>query len=269
MRDGDAGFFSKLENAIRKKDSLLCVGLDPETRMVDDITGINKRIIRETLEFTACYKPNIAFYEVHGPEGIRMLVETLAMIPPDVPVIIDAKRSDIGNTARMYAREFFEYLKADAVTVNPYLGKEAVQPFTDYAGKGVFVLARTTNPGAGVIQGLMVRDPDSSGFSPLYMKIAEEVAGWAPNIGLVVAGNNPEVLKKIRERLPETWFLSPGIGAQGGTVEEAVLAGARVDGSGILLNVSRSISNAVSPGKAAENLWEAVRKARQERPSKN
>ena len=241
------GFFDRLRETCEKKDSLLCVGLDPrivsgkphvrrgraivtETMDEDYITEVvdtNRRIIEATLPYTACYKPNIAFYEAAGPAGLVALERTLSLIPEDTPVILDAKRSDIGATAEAYAEAIFGHFGADAVTLNPYMGRDAVDPFLEYRDRGIFMLCRTSNPAAGEVQELHV-----SGEA-FYLKVAEACVSWGEAIGLVVAGNEAEVLREIRERFPSVWLLAPGIGTQGGDAGEAVAAGRDADGLGI------------------------------------
>ena len=160
-------FFEKLEKVCQEKESLLCVGLDPRVEnrktpgaALRSIVEQNRRIIEATLPYTVCYKPNIAFYEVFGPEGLKALQETLTYIPREVPVLIDAKRNDIGSTAQAYADSLIDYYKADAVTLSPYMGRDAVDPFLEKGDEhGVFLLCRTTNPGAGAVQDLQVRQP--------------------------------------------------------------------------------------------------------------
>jgi uridine monophosphate synthetase len=257
-------FFSLLGESIKKRDSLLCIGLDP---LVPGKTGANaakaieeanKRIIEATSEYAACFKPNIAFYEMHGPIGLEALAATLSFIPKDIPVILDAKRGDIGDTAKAYAETVFGFFKAHAVTASPYMGRESIEPFLSYPGKAVFVLARTTNPGSEAIQDIKIL-----GNEQLFVRIAKEAVSWGSNVGLVVAGNDTKALRSVREVAPDAWFLSPGIGSQGGVVEAAIEAGSREDRSGILLNVSRGIAGADSPGKAAKDFVERIRKARE------
>lgn len=255
-------FFEKLEKRCLAADTLLCVGLDPRISLEkgenaeDKLTAFGKKIIAATAPYTACYKPNIAFYEAWGEEGHRALKKTLALIPSDIPVLLDAKRGDIGPTAEAYATATFDRWGVDAVTVAPYMGIDSAQPFLSYSDKGIFVLARTSNPGAKVIQDWEVEG------SPLYVKVAALAASWSDRVGLVVAGNDVEALKVLRSRLPQTWFLSPGIGAQGGTVEEALGAGLRADGLGILPNVSREIAGAADPAAKARELRDAINQAR-------
>ncbi|MBN1696010.1 MAG: orotidine-5'-phosphate decarboxylase [Spirochaetales bacterium] len=249
-------FFSGLTTRIAKTESILCIGIDPQHELdpADIYTGLLewcKKLIDRTHRYAACYKPNIAFFEAWGHEGLRALKDVIASIPDDIPVIVDAKRSDIGNTAKAYAASLFKHFGADAVTLNPYLGRESVQPFLEYSGRGLFLLCRTSNPGAGAIQELSVSAAGDEPL-PLYLRIAGEAASWSEHIGLVVAGNDPGSLEAVRSMFPHIWILSPGIGAQGGDAEAAVRAGIRNDGGGLIINVSRSIACADDPAKKAE-----------------
>ncbi len=259
-------FFRRLEARVREKDTLLCVGLDPQNKrknnnIYKELVDWAGKIVDQTRVYAVCYKPNIAFYEVYGAEGLNALEHIVTeIIPDEIPVIIDAKRSDIGNTAAAYASALFDRLKADAVTLNPYLGKESVEPFLEYGGRGLFLLCRTSNPGADSLQ--EVRVCDRRGFEKYYLRVAREVIGWAGNIGLVVAGNNEEALAAVRKRFPEVWLLAPGIGAQGGSIDRALEAGMRKDGGGILLNISRGIAQAASPGRAAHEAVEEMRRVK-------
>lgn len=261
-------FIDKLIKVIEKRETLLCVGLDPQMDIPfeDDVESIifnfNKNIIEQTIQYAACYKPNIAFYEQFGPEGVAALKKSMDLIPSDTPVIIDSKRGDIGNTATAYAKSIFGDYNADATTLSPYLGKESILPFLEYSGKGLFVLCRTSNPGSDMFQNQDVIDKTGVRES-YYIKLAREIGSWSPDIGLVVAGNNPEALKAVRSVCPETWILAPGIGAQGGTVEAAIQNGMGKDGHNILLNVSRGISSAPVPGKAAKEIRDQINDARQ------
>jgi len=258
-------FFGRLTAACRKRNSLLCVGLDPRPARrgsADELVELNKRVIGETAELAACYKPNIAFYEAYGPSGIEALQKTISFIPDGTPIIIDAKRGDIGSTAEAYAEALFTVLGADAVTINPYMGKSSADPFLAYEERGVFVLCRTSNPGAGRIQELAVVGADGTS-EELYVTIAREAAGWGPQVGLVVAGNDGEALAVIRRELPDCWILAPGIGAQGGAAEEAVTRGVRADGYGVLPVVVRAIANASEPGRAARMYRDAINEARE------
>ena len=262
-------FFANLESACREKRSLLCVGLDPRFEPTDPKTAAqralerNRVVIEQTLPYAACYKPNIAFYEAYGPAGLEALRATLGLIPEGTPVILDAKRNDIGQTASAYARAIFEHYGVDSVTLNPYLGRESIQPFLAYQGKGLFLLCRTSNPESGDLQSLEVRRRQigaaaSPATCPLYLEIAREVCSWSADIGLVIGATDPEALETVREQHPGTWILCPGIGAQGGSLEAALRAGLREDGLGLLLVVGRSIYQDEKPGPRARQFRERI-----------
>jgi orotidine-5'-phosphate decarboxylase len=233
-------FFEDLRARIDARDTVVSVGLDPDPdRLPDHLAGhelprwaFNRRIIDATHEHAACYKPNAAFYE--DPDGWRALRETVAYAHgKDVPVLLDAKRADIGNTARQYAA-LLEW--ADAITVNPYLGADSLQPFLSQPEKGVFVLCRTSNAGGADLQDLALADGPT-----VYERVADLAASWNEhgNVGLVVGATAPDELEALRERVPALPFLVPGVGAQGGDVEAAATAGP-ADGVG-LVNSSRGI----------------------------
>lgn len=261
----DNSFFLGLEEACRQKQSLLCVGLDPRIsigrneNIISTIVGFNRRIIEQTDQYAACFKPNIAFYEAFGPKGLEALKETIALIPNETPVIIDCKRNDIGQTAGAYAEAIFGYYGADCATINPYLGNESILPFLKYSGKGLFALCRTSNPGSEAIQGLTVLNRS---MNPLYIEIALEVSSWAKEIGLVVGATDIEALIRIRRELPEIWILAPGIGVQGGSLEKSVCAGMRSDKLGLLTVAARLISQAPHPGEMARMLRDRINTAR-------
>jgi uridine monophosphate synthetase len=217
-------------------------------------------IARATAPSAACFKPNAAFYEAFGPRGLDALVRLVKDLPDDIPVLLDAKRCDIGPTAEAYAKACFEAIGADAVTLSPYMGRDAVDPFLAYPEKAVFLLARTSNPRAGVFQ-----DIDVAG-KPLYAVVAEACASWSDRVGLVAAGNDPVGLAAVRAAAPGAWLLAPGIGAQGGDIGQAWAAGARSDGQGILPVAARSVAEAADPGAAAAALAEAMRKAAEGEP---
>ncbi len=256
-------FFANLESVCRKKQSLLCVGLDPRFECDDAKEAAqrmlqrNREIIEQTLPYAACYKPNIAFYEAYGLDGLKALKETLELIPKDTPVILDAKRNDIGQTATAYARALFDYYGVDSATLNPYLGRESIRPFLEHSGKGLFLLCRTSNPESGDLQDLEVYRKNPGGgrshtTCPLYLEIAREVCSWSPDVGLVIGATDPEALETVRDQLPGVWILCPGIGAQGGSLEAAVQTGLREDGLGLLLVVGRSIYQDPNPGQKAQ-----------------
>ncbi len=259
-------FLKRLDELSKQKNSCLCVGLDPffeksaiKARGLDaciqEARESNIKIIEATAPHTVCYKPNIAFYEALGEAGMELLRATIAAVPEDSLLLIDAKRGDIGSTARAYAQAVFGSLGADAVTLNPYLGKESIEPFMEWKDKGLFLLCRTSNPGSAEFQDLP--SPDE----PLYIKVARSIVSWSENLGIVVAGNDIEALGKVRAVAPQAWFLSPGIGAQGGNARDALLAGARADGKGVLVVAARSISGAKDPGLAAEALKDEINRA--------
>ncbi len=263
-------FFARIERRIEAMDTVLCIGLDPAFSK-EDIEKYGKaacaraalernlRIIEATFPYAAAFKPNIAFYEALGEPGMAALRKTLDSIPDDIPVIIDAKRGDISNTAEAYAQALFGELGADAVTLSPYMGLDTLEPFLKWEEKGVFVLCRTSNPGAGLLQDIAVHG------SPLYLALAKHCAALPKEVGLVVAGNDLEALQMVRQAVPSAWFLSPGIGAQGGLADQAFSVGARDDGKGILVVVARAIADALDPSEVAHELRDAMRRARDAR----
>ena len=234
-------FVEKLTSAARKNKSLLCVGLDTDPKLMPDKVGIfefNKAIIDVTHDLVCAYKPNFAFYEALGSEGLDALKRTVDHIPKNIPVIADAKRSDIGNTAKAYARAIFEYFGFDAATVNPYLGFDSIEPFIQYRDKGVFILCRTSNSGAMDFQSLLCEVEGRS--RPLFEVVALKASQWNThgNIGLVVGATYPEELKLIRQIQPDMPLLIPGIGAQGGDVAASLEAGR---GGGLIVSSSRAV----------------------------
>jgi len=257
-------FQNKFADAINKNDSLLCIGLDPQAeKMPQGLSALyfNKAIIEATHDLVCAYKPNLAFYEALGEEGYHALKETIKAIPQDIPVIADAKRGDIGNTSKAYAKAVFEELGADAVTVSPYLGYDSLKPFIDYRDKGVFILCRTSNPGSEDFQSLKLGDRH------LYELVAEKAAQWNryKNIGLVVGATYPQEIKLIRQLNPKMPLLIPGAGAQGGDIKEVVASGIDESGGGIIINSSRQILYASKGGdfakaarKAAQSLREQI-----------
>jgi len=249
-----------LDEAVKRNNSLLCIGLDPDPALMPpgvSILDFNKAIIDATADLVCCYKPNVAFYEAEGARGWDALKQTVEYIPRGILVIADAKRGDIGNTAKAYAKAIFDELGAGAMTVNPYLGFDAVEPFLNYKDKGVFILCRTSNKGASDFQSLKV------GFEgkemPLYQVVAKKASQWnrAKNIGLVVGATYPDELKTLRLAYPDMPFLIPGVGAQGGDLKLAVQYGMDKRGAGIIVNSSRQILYA-SRGK---DFAQAARKA--------
>lgn len=241
------------------KKQFLCIGLDSDVAQIpkgETQFSFNQAIVEATCDLALSYKINSAFYEACGEAGWRAMRETIGFIhqqAPEVPVILDAKRGDIGNTSEAYARAAFDELKADAVTLSPYLGGEALEPFLKRKEKVCFILCRTSNPGAKEFQDLLVEG------EPLYLKIARRVATeWNKNknCGLVVGATYPEELKKVREAAPDLPFLVPGIGAQGGDLKKTLEAGRDKNGHGLLINISRSAIFA----SAGDDFAEACRK---------
>jgi orotidine-5'-phosphate decarboxylase len=240
-------FKTKLTKIIKKNNSLVSVGLDIDKSKMPDFLfkqnknpyiDFNKQIIDTTKDLVCAYKINMAFYEVLK-DGYKILKETIDYIPKDIVVILDGKRNDIGNTAKMYASSLFDFLKADSTTVNPYLGLDGVKPFLEHSDKCSFILCRTSNASAKDFQDLKIQNV------PLYEKVAEKIKEWNNkfgNCGVVVGATYPEELKKIREILGEDIpFLIPGVGKQGGDVEKTVENGTNSDGSMAVINSSRGI----------------------------
>lgn len=269
--------FGELTKAQWATQKFLCVGLDPDIEKLPEhlrelgvreaIVAFNRAIVDATKDIAGSYKPNTAFYEAHGDEGWAALRETIQYIHEQaeaVPVIVDAKRADIGNTNNGYVDALFENLRGDAVTVHPYLGREALAPFLAREDKGVIVLCRTSNHGSGELQDLEV------GGEPLYLRIARRVSEtWNEkgNCGLVVGATYPEELKKVRA-ISDLPILIPGIGAQGGDISRTVAAGKDAAGAGMMIAASRAIIFASSgkdfaeaARKSAQELDSAIRKA--------
>lgn len=237
-------FMEKLAGAARKSQSLLCVGLDPDPKLMPEGSGLfefNKAIIDATCDLVCAYKPNLAFYEALGNEGLDALKRTVDYIPQAIPVIADAKRGDIGNTAKAYAEALFSHFGFDASTVSPYLGFDSLEPFIQYPDKGVFILCRTSNPGAVDFQSLLCEVGKEK--HPLFEIVARKANEWNTrgNIGLVVGATYPEELKLMRQTYPEMAFLIPGVGTQGGDLATTVRYGADRKGEKTVINSSRQI----------------------------
>ncbi len=244
-------FSEKLADVTERNNSLLCIGLDPNPELMPDKTGVfkfNKAIIDATSDLVCAYKLNLAFYEALGLDGLDDMKRTVKHIPDNIPVIGDAKRGDIGNTARAYARAIFDIFNFDATTLSPYLGFDSVEPFIEYWDRGVFILCRTSNPGAVDFQNLPLETEHKR--LPLFEIVALRAAKWNKqgNIGLVVGATYPEELKLIRQNHPDMLLLIPGIGAQGGELPSAVSHGVDKRGRKAIISSSRQIIYA-SKGK--------------------
>lgn len=263
-------FYEKLAGAWKSSNSLVCVGLDPDLGKLPSclqgekypVFRFNKEIIDATRDHACCYKPQAACYAGQNlDDQLLMTFEYLAETAPHIPVILDAKRADIGNTTKMYAREAFERYKADAVTVNPYMGMDALQPFLDYEEKGIVVLCRTSNKGAKEIQEMKLADGRE-----LYKYVASLIAGpwnYNKNTMLVAGATFPEELGEIRQIVGDTPLLVPGIGAQGGDLEGVLKNGLTADKTGLVINSSRGIIYASNGTDFAEKAGEEALKLKE------
>jgi orotidine-5'-phosphate decarboxylase len=268
-------FMQALKDRWSTSHSLVCVGLDPEPAKFpqrfagdpDAVFDFCSAIADATAEFACAFKPQIAhFAALRAEDALERLIAHIHATHPGIPVILDAKRGDIGSTAQQYAREAFDRFSADAVTANPYLGRDSVQPFLDRADRGVVILCRTSNPGAGDLQDLVIEG------RPLYQHVAEKVAReWNAhgNAALVVGATWPEQLREVRAIVGDMPILVPGVGAQGGDVEAVVRNAATADGTGLLVSSSRAIlyasqgdDFAEAAANAARELRDAIRRAR-------
>ncbi len=255
-------FYKRLSEVQKKKKTCLCVGLDPRLdRLPEPLKGRSgavfsflKDIVDGTEEFVCCFKPQIACFGAYGlEETLLRMIEYIHKTYPEIPVILDAKRNDIGATSEMYAMEIFDRYKADAVTLNPYMGWESVEAFVKHRDKGIFILCRTSNPGAGELQNLKVDG------EPLYALVAgKALKTWNPfkNVGLVVGATAVEEVQNLRNRFPGAWFLVPGVGSQGGDMDSVMKYGKSREGGGLIISSSRAVLYA---GKGPDY----VKKARQ------
>jgi len=261
-------FVAALKHRWQQADTLVCVGLDPEPAKFpaafandpDAVFRFCRDIADATAEYVCAFKPQIAHFAALGAEdALQRLIAHLHAAHPDIPVILDSKRGDIGSTAQHYATEAFDRYAADAVTVNPYLGRDSVQPFLDRADKGVVILCRTSNPGAGDLQDLLVDG------KPLYQHVAAKITReWNGhgNCALVVGATWSEQLREVRAIVGDIPFLVPGIGAQGGDVEAVVTNAKTDDGTGLIVSSSRAILYASNGNDYAEAAAEAARALR-------
>lgn len=285
-------FQQKLENLIQKNNSLLCIGLDTDINKIpkhllekeDSVFEFNKTIIDKTHDLVCSYKLNIAYYSAEGLKGLESLIKTIRYIHDrysNTPVILDAKRADVGHTSEAYAKEVFEQINADSVTVNPYLGFDAVEPFLKYKDKGVIILCRTSNPGASDFQDLLVTPDVSIGIHirsgnvaphrenglPLYLKVAKKIVEWDKKYGnclMVVGATWPREMKKIREIAKDMFFLVPGIGTQGGDLENTLKNGLTKNKSGLIIHSARAIIYASNGEDFAEKARQKAIKMRDE-----
>jgi len=264
------GAIEKYNRRVDNTNSLLCAGLDPDLeRLPEQFQRLefpqfefNKWIINQTAEYVAAYKPNMAFYEARGDMGVRELKMTMEYLKehhPDILTICDAKRADIGSTNQQYANAIFDHLGFDAVTLHPYLGRDALKPFLKRKEKGCVILCRTSNPGAGEIQDLLVDG------KPLWHAIAKMVTQeWNTNENcmLVVGATYPKELRVVRELVGDMTLLVPGVGAQGGDVKTAVQAGVDSQGKGLIISTGRAILFAKNPGQAARSFRDEINRWR-------
>ena len=263
-------FMTALRAAWQQRDSLLCVGLDPDPAKFpahlqgrpDAILAFCTQIVDATADLVCCFKPQIAYFAAHRAEDqLEALIAHIHAVHPDTPVILDAKRGDIGSTAEQYAIEAFERFKADAITVNPYMGRDSVDPYLAWPEKGVILLCRTSNPGGSDLQFLEVDTPH--GRMKLYEHVARTVADdWnaSGNCALVVGATFPAEIARVRELVGDMPLLVPGIGAQGGDIAATLAAGRTANGSGLMINSSRAVLYAAK----GEDFAQAARRVAQE-----
>ncbi|MCL2474710.1 MAG: orotidine-5'-phosphate decarboxylase [Chloroflexi bacterium] len=257
-------FVQKLQKACRKNNSLLCVGLDPDPAKMpagQDTASFCKAIIKATSAYVCAYKPNLAFFEALGDNGITILKDVLKSIPEYIVTIADAKRGDIGNTATAYAKALYDDLGFDCVTLSPYMGYDSIEPFIKYHNKGVFLLCRTSNSGAADFQQLKIQDGRF-----LYEVVAQKASEWntAGNIGLVVGATAPDELKIIRNMCSDMILLVPGVGAQGGDIEKTVRMAIDKNSQGVVINSSRQIIYASKEENFAQKAAMAAKALRDE-----
>jgi orotidine-5'-phosphate decarboxylase len=270
------GWVEKLDAVARLSGSLVCVGLDPDPRRmaVNDVAEFNRAIIDATKDLVCAYKPQLAFYEALGMDGLLALEKTISHIKdvaPDILLIGDCKRGDIGSTAAAYARAMFDVWDFDTVTLHPYLGSESIEPFTERADRGAIIVCRTSNPGAAELQDLKLTDRGVE--RTLYEHTARLASQWNTrgNVGIVVGATYPGEMAELRGQHPDMPFLIPGVGAQGGDVEAATRAGVNAEGRGVMISSSRGIiyaseeegTFAGAAREAAESLRDQINKARE------
>jgi len=270
-------FEDKLAAAQQRNRSWLCVGLDivasklplPLQEMDEPVLPFAREIVDATRDLVCAFKPNLGFFLAGGAAGIIALERLIRYIPSDIPIILDGKFGDIGSTAEQYARAAFQTFGVDAVTVSPYVGADAIQPFLAYPDKGVFVLARTSNPGAGELQNLVVEyRADGAEREMLYETVVRKATEWhrqgPGTCGLVVGATYPQGLEHVRSLAPDLLFLIPGVGAQGGDLAAAIKHGSTSSGVGPVINVSRGVLYASGREDFAKAAYAAAAKIREE-----
>ncbi len=275
-------FVQRLRAAAEQHDSLVCVGLDPKHTLMpavfqkqfgSDATGaivaFNRAIIEATADLVCAYKPNLGFYLAYGVAGLQALVQTRALIPANIPVILDAKVNDMKNTSIPYAQGYFGEFGFDAVTMSPYMGADSLTPFLDYPNRGIFMLCHTSNPTASELQELPVAQPAGEPI-PLYQAVAQQVATWIAQydaseaLGVVAGATYAQEIAAIRAILPTAPILIPGVGEQGGAIQDCVQAGVDATGFGVLVNASRSVTYASAGADFAAAARATVETMRQE-----
>jgi uridine monophosphate synthetase len=271
-------FFSFLEKRVDDCSSLLCVGLDPDVSELKSPSPASAldfclNLVKQTAPYAAAFKPNAAFFEVFGAEGWTALKQVIEAIDAEshrlgsrIPIILDAKRGDIVSTAEAYAKSAFETLGVDCITLSPYLGKDSIEPFIQNPEKGVFLLCKTSNAGSMDMQNLLVLPVGSDSPMPMYNYVAQLAQQWNEknNIGIVVGATHPQIMSNIRLAAPDLWFLSPGVGAQGGELELTLKSGLRKDGKGMLIPISRAISRSDNPRKTAVEIRDQILETREQ-----
>ncbi len=272
-------FIDKLNATWKSQNSLVCVGLDPDIeKMPQSLAGkdmlfrFNRKIVDATAAWVCAFKPQIAYYAAVGAEDqLAKTIEYIRSSYPEIVIILDAKRGDIGATAKMYAREAFERYQVDAVTVNPYMGSDTLEPFLQYTDRGVIVLCRTSNPGSGDIQDLTVSD---GSVATHVARLANDRWNKNHNVGLVVGATYPEEIARVRSIVGSMPLLIPGVGAQGGDLEKVLASGLDRTGQGLMINASRSIiyassgpDFATSAGAEARRLCQEINRLRTDQMS--
>lgn len=261
-------FRKKLEKLQDKNNSLLCIGLDPELEKLpkkyllkkEPLFEFTRDIISKTADLVSAYKPNSAFFEAYGIEGLDQMKKTFLYLQNEfqqIPIILDAKRADIANTAKMYAKSMFEYWGADATTVYPHLGLDSLEPFLSYRERCTFLLVKTSNPDSVTFQNLKTEK------GPYYLAVSEQIKKWdRQNIGIFVGATYPTEMTKLREIFPDKIFLCAGVGAQAAELEKSAKAGIDKQKRGIIFNAGRSIIYSQDPRKSAQKLRDEINEYR-------